>query len=135
MTERSKIEENLRRHAEALAPVLRASGEALAPVLQVLGSQFKQMAEQARRQLDVLVLLLPPRRPAAHKPCAWCTDRVKRPATYIVKWHKTVVWEDDYDQEGAVVQPGGRRQRMCEFHAKLAERYSGVKIYRFRRLA
>lgn len=127
MNDRSKIEENLRRNAEALAPALRASGEALAPVLQVLGDRFKQVAEQARRQLDVLALLLPPRRPAAHKPCARCTDRVKRPATHIVKWHSTVVF--------GTVQPAGRTERMCEFHARQAERYRGVKIYRFRRLA
>lgn len=129
-----KIKERAVLLAQTAAPVIQAAGEALSPVLQVIGDQFKRAAEQARQLLDMFAVVLPPRRPPARKPCAWCTDRVKRPATHVVKWHKTVVWEDEYNQDGTVIQPGGRRQQMCEFHAKLAARYSGVKTYRFRRV-
>jgi len=93
-----------------------------------------------KRAVEALVPLLRPfdemreRRRAARKPCAWCTDSFKRPAVYIVKWRRSVIWEDEFnDGSGLWVTPAGKRMIMCEFHSERATRYPGVSRYRFRR--
>ena len=133
MDEKGKIEKRMTEIAQAAAPVIQATGEALAPMLLVLGEQFKRTAEHARRLLDTFAVVVAPRKPAARKPCTWCSDRVKRPAAYTVKWREPVVWWDEFDGTPTYWE-AGRRMRMCEFHARIAERYNGVKAYRFRRI-
>ena len=119
--------------ADKLAGVVRAVGDVLVPLLNVVADAFKRAAERARADLQVLREFLGPRRPAPSKPCTWCSPRLKRPATHTVKWREPVVWWDEFDGT-PTYWPAGRTMRMCQFHAKIAERYNGVRAYRFRRL-
>ena len=131
--QKHEIQKRAERLAQAAAPAIQASAEALQPVFRLLSDQFKRMAEQARRLLDAFAVVLPPRRRRPHEPCTWCSDRIKRPATHTVKWREPVVWWDEFDNT-PTYWPAGRTMRMCEFHAAIAERYNGVRAYRFRRL-
>lgn len=101
--------------------------------LDEIATMFDGLTEAARRASGALRALHSRRRPAARKPCSWCSDRAKRPATHTVKWRELVVWIDEFD--GTVTWwPAGRVMRMCEFHARIAQRYEGTKAYRFRSL-
>lgn len=116
---------------------LQAAAVRMAPNMLRFGERFREVSRQINRLVDAFAGWAPPRRRPARKPCAWCTDRVKRPATHTVKWHQEIVWSNLYDGGDAAdqrVTPAGRRQIMCQFHAGRAVRYPGVKVYRFRRL-
>lgn len=116
---------------------LQAAAARMAPNMLKFGERFKQMSAQVGRLIDVFAVVAPARRRPARKSCAWCTDRVKRPATHTVKWHERIVWSDLYDGGDAAdrrVTPAGTRQVMCQFHSQRAAWYPGVRVYRFRRL-
>jgi hypothetical protein len=106
--------------------------EVVSPAVSLISEQFIQAASSARTARNALWRLWPRRRPVS-KPCTWCSDRAKRPATHTVKWRELVVWWDEFDGT-PTFWPAGRVMRMCEFHARIAKRYDGVKAYRFRRL-
>jgi hypothetical protein len=129
-----KMQERAARFAQAASPAIAATAEALGPVLAALGDQFKKAADQARATLDAFTAVMTPRRRPARKACAWCTDRVKRPATHVVKWRRSVIWRDEFGQVNGfhVDAPGVRLMRLCNYHASCACRYPGVKSYRFR---
>lgn len=130
MDEEQGVRERAEKFAQAAAPALAAAAAAVAPVLGVIAGQFKAAAESAGQLFTSLRSSFA--RPAARKPCAWCAEMRKRPATHTVKWREPIVFWDDYD--APVYWPAGRAMRMCEFHARIAERYNGVQAYRFRRL-
>jgi hypothetical protein len=69
----------------------------------------------------------PPRRRLPKKPCRWCVDRYAMPATHVAVWPRQPVW----DEEGPWMPP--RRVRVCAFHGLFAQRYHGVRLYRFRK--
>lgn len=116
------------------APALKVTGEALTLALEAMAGAFRKAAEQARATAGSLLgIRARLSRPPARKPCAWCTESRKRPATHTVKWREPVVWWHE-DSDAPTCWPAGRVMRMCEFHARIAARYSGVKIYRFRRM-
>lgn len=128
-----KIQKQVETVALAAAPVMKATAEALVPMLEVMATTFRRAAEQARVTAeDVFAIRRRLSRPPARKPCAWCTRRRARPATHTVKWREPVTWWHE-DSDEPTCWPAGRVMRMCEFHAQIAERYNGVKAYRFRR--
>lgn len=132
--DQSKIQKQVETIAHAAAPVMKATAEVLVPVLEVVASAFRKAAEQARATAGSLLGIRHQlSRPPARKPCAWCAQSRTRPATHTVKWREPVVWWDE-DSDAPTCWPAGRVMRMCEFHARIAARYSGVKIYRFRRV-
>lgn len=120
--------------AQMIPPGLAAAAGSLAPVLAVVASQFKRAVQEAQKALESFVTSAwsYQQRPPAKKPCAWCGKARQRPATHTVKWRELVVFWDEHD-EPIVWQPG-RVMRMCEYHAKTAQRYNGVQAYRFRRI-
>jgi hypothetical protein len=131
------MDEKTRRQAEALvqavAPPLGAALETVAPVVQALAARMAKAVAAANSVLRAFVVAMrSPRRRPARKPCAWCSQHSKRPATHTVKWREPVVFEDDHD--GPTHWPAGRVMIMCDFHARTARRYNGVTAYRFRRL-
>lgn len=128
------MRERAERFAQAAAPALAAAAGALSPVLTLFASQLKTTFERAAKAIDVFAATLGPKRHRpARKPCAWCVDSRKRPATHTVKWREPVMWRDELDGT-YTMWPAGRVMRMCQFHANIAERYNGVQAYRFRRL-
>lgn len=70
----------------------------------------------------------PPRRQLPKKPCRWCVDRYAMPATHVAVWPREPVWDED----GPWMPP--RRVRVCAFHGRFAQRYHGVRLYRFRKV-
>jgi hypothetical protein len=70
----------------------------------------------------------PPRRQLPKKPCQWCVDRYAMPATHVAVWPREPVWDED----GPWMPP--RRVRVCAFHGRFAQRYHGVRLYRFRKV-
>lgn len=129
-TEAGEMQKRVEAISLAAAPAIAAAAEALAPALNVIVSATRQVRQFAD---TITATLRSARRPAARKPCTWCSNYAKRPAVFTVKWREPVVWWDEFDGTPTFWE-AGRRMRMCEFHARIAERYNGVKTYRFRRL-
>jgi len=115
---------------QAAMPAMVAAVETFQPILR---AGIDELGEASRKAAEALRALRPQRVPPARKPCTWCGDLRKRPATHTVKWREPVVWWDEFDNT-PTYWPAGRTMRMCEFHAEIAERYKGVRAYRFRRL-
>lgn len=131
------MDEKTRDRAEAIvqavAPALRAALETTAPIVRLFASGMAKATAAASSGLRAFaVAMRSPRRRPPRKPCAWCSQRSKRPATHTVKWREPVVFEDDHD--GPTHWPAGRVMIMCDFHARAARRHNGVTAYRFRRL-
>lgn len=136
MAERGKIDlrveiaQGAREWGLAAAPMIRATLETLAPVVAAMGHTAREAAGSVAAFMRAATS-----RPPAKKPCAWCPERQKSPATHVTKWRKRVTWEDDLATGPAVTWEPGRRLSMCGFHAQVAERYDGVSTYRFRSLS
>lgn len=132
--DKSKIHKRVEEVALAASPVLKVTAEAMVPMLEAMAAAFRKAGGHAREAVESLFdIRRKLSRPPARKPCAWCSKGSKRPATHTVKWREPVVWWDEFDGT-PTLWPARRVMRMCEFHAQIAERYNGVKAYRFRRL-
>lgn len=144
MAEKGKARRRAERFGQAASTTPLTVAEATGPALGAVCTQMRaavqsisRLVQKAGREIAMawnpFLSTKAPRRPPASKPCSWCSSGLKRPATHTVKWREPVVWWDEVDGT-STLWPAGRQMRMCEFHARIAERYRGVQAYRFRRL-
>lgn len=126
-----EVKVRARAFAESAGPIIEAFARAAAP----MAAAFADVAKGAAAVTQAFAHRLKPiDRRAPAQPCAWCPDGAKLPATHMTKWRKAVTFEDELTTAPPVTWEPGRRLRMCVFHAQIAERYDGVKVYRFRRI-